>query len=139
MGIVNGYGPFAVMTRERREILLEGSNDAIHWLNYEFKYKPGDSNRALSWNIPHQPRMDWQFWLAALGDSGRDAWLARFMDQLARGSEPVLGLLAGNPFPHQPPRYLRASWYRYRFSTPQQRQDDGSLWQRELIGHWTPP
>ena len=40
--MVNSYGLFAVMTTERREIIVEGSNDGVNWLPYEFKYKPGD-------------------------------------------------------------------------------------------------
>src|SRR6266481_4205512 len=34
--IVNGYGLFRVMTKDRCEIVLEGSADGIDWLPYEF-------------------------------------------------------------------------------------------------------
>ena len=63
--LVNNYGPFAVMTTKRNEIVVQGSNDAQHWVEYSFKYKPGELNRELGWNIPHQPRLDWQMWFAA--------------------------------------------------------------------------
>src|SRR5262249_1707039 len=43
-GISNGYGLFAVMTTERDEIIIEGSNDRVTWLPYEFPFKPGDLN-----------------------------------------------------------------------------------------------
>jgi hypothetical protein len=134
LGIVNGYGPFAVMTTERREIIIEGSNDGTTWLHYEFKYKPGDPAKPLSWNIPHQPRLDWQMWFAALGDESRNAWLLRFMEKLHSGSEPVLSLLQHNPFPGHPPRYVRASLYRYYFAKPEERSATGQVWQRELLG-----
>ena len=49
----NGYGLFAVMTTERREIIVEGSDDGVNWLPYEFKYKPGDVNRRPAFVAPH--------------------------------------------------------------------------------------
>ena len=66
--IVNGYGLFRVMTKDRDEIVIEGSADGIEWLPYEFKWKPGDVIRAPGWCAPHQPRLDWQMWFAALGE-----------------------------------------------------------------------
>ncbi len=66
--IVSGYGLFAMMTTAREEIVIEGSYDGIDWREYEFRYKPGDLARRPRWNIPHQPRLDWQMWFAALED-----------------------------------------------------------------------
>ena len=64
--IANTYGLFAVMTTSRPEIVVEGSDDGVHWTEYVFTYKPGDVMRPPLWNIPHQPRLDWQMWFAAL-------------------------------------------------------------------------
>src|SRR4029077_16911440 len=58
--IVNGYGLFREMTKDRCEIVLEGSADGIDWLPYKFKGKPGDVKRAPGWCAPPQPRLDWQ-------------------------------------------------------------------------------
>ena len=69
--MINGYGLFRVMTKDRREIIIEGSADGIDWLPYEFKWKPGDVMRAPGWCAPHQPRLDWQMWFAALGITGK--------------------------------------------------------------------
>jgi hypothetical protein len=77
--IINGYGLFAVMTITRPEIVIEGSNDGVTWLAYEFKYKAGDLTRRPAWVAPHQPRLDWQMWFAALGDYQSDPWIIRFM------------------------------------------------------------
>src|SRR5215813_723594 len=55
--VVNGYGLFRVMTKDRCEIILLGSANGIDWLPYEFKWKPGDTKRALGWCAPHQPRL----------------------------------------------------------------------------------
>src|SRR5213080_1088691 len=73
--IVNGYGLFRVMTKDRGEIVLEGSTDGIDWLPYEFKWKPGDVKRAPGWCAPHQPRLDWQMWFAALETPQENRWL----------------------------------------------------------------
>src|SRR5204863_9605213 len=77
--IVNTYGLFAVMTTTRAEIIMEGSNDGTTWLTYEFKYKPGGPALHLPWVAPHQPRLDWQMWFAALGDYRSNPWILRFM------------------------------------------------------------
>src|SRR5204863_7096311 len=63
--IVNGYGLFRVMTKDRDEIVIEGSANAIDWLPYEFKWKPGDVKRPPGWCAPHQSRLDWHMWCAA--------------------------------------------------------------------------
>src|SRR5439155_17769041 len=73
--IVNSYGLFRVMTKDRCEIIFEGSADGMDWLPYEFKWKPGDVKRAPRWCAPHQPRLDWQMWFAALGTPQEDAWI----------------------------------------------------------------
>ena len=127
----NSYGLFRVMTRTRNEIVIEGSNDGEQWLPYEFKWKPGDVNRRPGLVAPFQPRLDWQMWFAALGGF-RDEWFIRFLVKVKEGSPEVLGLLASNPFPDTPPRYLRATVYRYEFTT----SDDHTRawWKRKLLG-----
>ena len=72
--IVSAYGLFAVMTTQRNEIVIEGSADGNEWREYEFRYKPGDVTRRPRWNIPHQPRLDWQMWFAALDEPRRLPW-----------------------------------------------------------------
>lgn len=138
-GIVNGYGPFAVMTTERREISIEGSRDGVTWAAYGFRFKPDATDKSLTWNIPHQPRLDWQFWFAALGDAAGQPWLPRFSARLREGSVPVLALLGGNPFPDAPPRYVRASIDRYRYTTPEERARSGQIWRRERLGTYFEP
>lgn len=136
--IVNTYGLFAVMTTTRPEIIVQGSNDGASWLSYEFKYKPGDLERRPPWVAPHQPRLDWQMWFAALGDYHSDPWILHFMARLLEGSPDVLRLLERNPFPNAPPRYLRAVVYQYNFTTPAERKLTGNWWRRELKGEYVP-
>jgi predicted DCC family thiol-disulfide oxidoreductase YuxK len=135
---VNHYGLFAIMTKERPEILVEGSADGVDWKSYEFRYKPGDPSRRPGFVAPHQPRLDWQMWFAALSDFRREFWFLRFCEELLRNSEPVLGLLRENPFPGAPPRYVRAVVYRYHFTDPVARRATKSWWRREPVGLYCP-
>src|SRR5947208_1261686 len=136
--LINGYGLFRVMTKDRDEIVIEGSADGIDWLPYEFKWKPGDVMRAPGWCAPHQPRLDWQMWFAALGTYRENQWFVRLIVRLLEGSQDVSRLLATNPFPHESPRYIRAIFYRYRFTTLRERRDTGAWWKREQLQEYLP-
>jgi predicted DCC family thiol-disulfide oxidoreductase YuxK len=135
---VNNYGLFAVMTTQRNEIIVEGSNDGTNWLAYEFKYKPGDVNHRPVFVAPVQPRLDWQMWFAALGSYQQNPWFEGFCVRLLQGSPDVLGLLAKNPFPNHPPKLIRAEFYNYRFTSPAERRATGAWWRREYVGEYLP-
>ena len=136
---INSYGLFANMTESRPEIVVEGSNDRRTWHQYEFKWKPGDLKRPPRWVAPHQPRLDWQMWFAALAGNYRNSpWFLNFMVSLLKGSPEVLALLEQNPFPENPPRYVRAILYDYRFTDLKTKNSDGTWWRREQIGLYCP-
>src|SRR2546422_2351146 len=134
---VNGYGLFRVMTTERREIVIEGSADGAHWLEYEFPWKPGAVTRRPRFVAPHQPRLDLRMWFAALDPDGAEPLLAGLVRGLLDGSPEVLSLLDSNPFPAAPPRYVRLVSYRYRFTTSADRSRSGARWAREFVGYLT--
>src|SRR6516225_4759609 len=96
--IVSSYGLFSIMTTKRGEIVIEGSYDGSEWHEYEFRYKPGDLARPPPWNIPHQPRLDWQMWFAALDDPRRLRWFWAFLRRLLENEPTVTALLDRNPF-----------------------------------------
>src|SRR5207302_416589 len=114
--VTNRYGLFAVMTTSRREIIIEGSDDGVEWKPYEFKYKPGDVKDGLHWVAPFQPRLDWQMWFAALSDFQNNPWFEQLMFRLLEGRPEVTSLLASNPFPNSPPRFVHAVLYDYHFT-----------------------
>jgi predicted DCC family thiol-disulfide oxidoreductase YuxK len=138
-GISNTYGFFGVINTRRPEIIIEGSRDDMDWRAYGFRYKPGDPHRCPTWSVPHQPRLDWSLWFAAGKSPFNSPWLGDFLYRLLEGSPAVVGLLAHNPFPHQPPQYVRALLYQYRFTTPAERAATGNCWSRTLVGPFTPP
>ncbi len=135
---VNGYGLFARMTTVRNEIVIEGSDDGTTWLPYELPWKPGDVMRRPTFVAPHQPRLDWQMWFAALTPyrANPDQWFARLLGRVLEGEPEVLALFASNPFPAGPPRHVRAVVWEYQFSDPG--DDSGAWWRREWRGPYGP-
>jgi lipase maturation factor 1 len=132
---VNGYGLFAVMTTERREIIVQGSEDGIEWRTYEFRHKPGDTGRPPPVVAPHQPRLDWQMWFAALGTMESNPWFQSFLLALLEGRPDVLALLETNPFPDGPPRFIRAQLDTYTFTG----WDSEEWWHAEPAAIYCPP
>ncbi len=133
--VINSYGLFAVMTTTRPEIVLEGSNDLVHWTEYSFRFKPGDVHKRLPLVAPHQPRLDWQLWFAAMSTYQDSPWVGNLVLRLLRNEASVKALLDPIPFP-SPPKYIRAVLYDYTFSNPTDRSRSGVIWQRERSGIW---
>jgi lipase maturation factor 1 len=134
---VNGYGLFAVMTVQRPEISLEGSEDGRTWWPYTFRYKMEALDAPPRQVAPHLPRLDWQMWFAALGAPPR--WLYALVVRLLEGSPEVRGLFAQTPFGERPPRFIRAVLYDYRMTDRETRAATGAWWKRERTGLYLPP
>jgi predicted DCC family thiol-disulfide oxidoreductase YuxK len=135
--LVSAYGLFAVMTTSRHEIIIQGSDDGVAWRDYEFRYKPGDVMRRPLWNIPHQPRLDWQMWFAALEDPQRLPWFWHFLERLLQNDPTVTALLEKNPFADKPPAYVRAEFYDYTYADSAEKAQ-GQWWDRRLLGLYFP-
>jgi hypothetical protein len=135
---VNPYGLFAVMTTTRPEIIVEGSNDGVVWLAYEFADKVGDERRRPPWVAPFQPRLDWQMWFASLSEYEREPWFQRFCVRLLEASPSVLKLLARDPFAGKAPRFVRSTLYQYRFAGASAHFKSGVWWTRERLGAYSP-
>ena len=136
--IANRYGLFAMMTRGRYEIEFQGSEDGQTWLVYPFRYKPQDPSKAPRIYAPYQPRFDWNLWFASLSSWRQEPIVVRTEQSLLRGDGDVLLLFAGNPFPHAPPRQVRAVLWQYWFTTPTEKRSSGMWWRRGLLGLYAP-
>lgn len=51
-------------------------------------YKPGNVSRPPPLIVPHQPRLDWQMWFAALGPHTHSPWFTSLVLRLLQGKEP---------------------------------------------------
>jgi hypothetical protein len=140
--LVNTYGAFGSVGDARREIVFEGTDDAVvgastAWKEYDFWCKPGTPTRRPCVIAPFQPRLDWQIWFAAMSRPERYPWTLHLVAKLLRNDPGTLSLFATNPFPDRPPRFIRAAYYRYEFAPPG--QPDGAWWRRTYLGEWLPP
>jgi hypothetical protein len=141
--IVNTYGAFGSVTRERYEIAIEGTSDetvseATVWREYQFRGKPGDPARRPRQIAPYHLRIDWLMWFAAMSSPQDYPWFPQLLLKLLEGDRGVLGLLESNPFPDRPPRWIRAQLYLYRFTTADERRASGRWWNRQLVAPYFP-
>lgn len=130
--LANAYGAFGTVTKERIEIVVEGSleEDGLLWREYEFKGKPGDVTRIPRQFAPYHLRLDWLMWFLPLGRS-LDDWFTMLLLRLLEADAPTLALLRVDPFDGERPRWVRAVTYRYRFATRAERRAHGVRWMRE--------
>jgi hypothetical protein len=138
--LVNTYGAFGAVTRERFEVVIKGTNAEVpdanaEWHEYEFKGKPGDVNRHPCIVSPYHWRLDWQMWFAAMSAPEFHPWIFTLVQRLLEREERILRLFARNPFPNAPPKFIRADWYRYQFTKP----GDRGWWARTYAGEYLPP
>ena len=136
--IANRYGLFGIMTRGRYEIEFQGSDDGQTWLVYPFRFKPQDPSKPPGIYAPYQPRFDWNLWFASLSSWRQEPIVVRTEQSLLRGDADVLLLFAGNPFPHAPPRQVRAVIWQYWFTTPAEKRLQGMWWRRRQAGLYAP-
>jgi len=141
--IVNTYGAFGTVGRERLELVVEGTDaDAgaeTPWREYRFKGKPDDPRRLPPQVAPYHHRLDWLLWFIPLSPVYGGEWFVRFLIRLLEGDRATLRLLRVNPFPDSPPTQIRVRLFRYRFSTWAEWRQTGAWWVRSYVGEYIPP
>ncbi|HEV2251415.1 MAG TPA: lipase maturation factor family protein [Candidatus Limnocylindria bacterium] len=142
--LVNTYGAFGSVTKERFEVVIEGTTDAepterTAWREYEFKAKPGDVRRRPPQYAPYHLRLDWLMWFAAFSSPRHHDWFMPLLAKLLEADRPILRLLARDPFGGTPPAAVRAQLWRYRFTTPAERRATGAWWHRTYVRPYVPP
>ncbi len=141
LDLVNTYGAFGSVGRERYNVVFEGTDaaaadaDAV-WKEYPYRALPVDCKRCPCQIAPYQPRLDWQMWFAAMSTPAQYPWTVHLVWKLLHNDPGALSLLGGNPFPGKPPRYVRATLYRYTFV--EAGKSAGAWWKREPLGLWLP-
>lgn len=140
--LVNTYGAFGSVGRERYEIVLEGTDDdpgaaAARWIEYDFKCKPGTPERRPCWISPYHYRLDWQMWFQDMPGTPVEPWLVRLLGKLLAGDPAARALLAPGPFEDHPPRALRARYYRYQLT--RWGEPTRAWWKRTLVSEYFPP
>ncbi|GBG29297.1 Lipase maturation factor 2 [Hondaea fermentalgiana] len=100
IALVHSYGLFRRMTGigahgqvARPEVIFEVELASGEWHEVDFLYKPGAPDEAPRFVTPHQPRLDWQMWFAALSNYQSAPWTVHFADKVLRGSHDVYDLV----------------------------------------------
>ena len=116
--LVNTYGAFGSVSRRRYEVSSRARptsgrrRDAV--ARVRVPGKPGDSVACRAKFAPYHLRLDWLMWFLPLSAHYRRGWFHPLLIKLLEGDAAILRLFAHNPFPHQPPTYVRALLYEYR-------------------------
>ncbi|MFC4986544.1 lipase maturation factor family protein [Saliphagus infecundisoli] len=141
--LVKSYGAFGSVTRERYQLVIEGTREPNpgedDWEAYDLKGQPVDpAERPPQW-APYHLRLDWQLWFAAMRSrpGPRQRWLLALLAKLLEGDRETESLLAATPFEESPER-IRVLRYRYRFTTREERTETGRWWSRERVGTYVP-
>jgi hypothetical protein len=140
--LVNTYGAFGTVGQQRLNVVFEGTldenpSDQATWKPYPYKGLPVALDQRPPQIAPYQLRLDWQMWFAAMASPAEYPWTLNLVSKLLHNDPGAVSLFASNPFPNQPPRYIRAVRYRYTFAKPG--NPHGQWWQRERIDNWLPP
>ncbi len=151
--LVNTYGAFGSVTRERFEVVLQGTEspdraaDDSSWREYEHRAKPGNVSRRPPQVAPYHLRLDWLLWFLPFSTRvvggqvvtfGHDLWFVRLVERLLEADRATLGLLHRDPFSGRAPLFVRARYYRYEFTDWRDRRRTGAWWRRTLVGDYLP-
>jgi hypothetical protein len=142
LDLVNTYGAFGTVGRDRLNVVFEGTSaeepdESSDWKAYPYKGLPIELDRMPPQIAPYQLRLDWQMWFAAMSTPDEYPWTLHLVWKLLHNDPGALSLFRDNPFPQNPPRYIRATLYQYKFAEPG--NPDGRWWSRKELGPWLPP
>lgn len=139
--LVNTYGAFGSVGQERLNVVFEGTtddttNNKAVWKSYIYKGLPVRLDKQPPQIAPYQPHLDWQMWFASMSTADQYPWTYNLVWKLLHNDPAATALFAENPFPAKPPRFIRATIYRYKFAEPGNSQH--LWWTREPLGLWMP-
>ena len=151
--LVGAYGAFGNVGKERYEIVIEGTMDRVitpvtRWQEYEFKGKPGDPKRGPPQVAPYHLRLDWLIWFLPFSVTvsgggirvpGYSRWFLRFIQRLLSADREILRLMRKSPFGSESPAFVRALFYKYRYTTAEEKRQTGAWWVRKQLGQYLPP
>ncbi|XP_064630133.1 lipase maturation factor 1-like [Lineus longissimus] len=146
--LVNTYGAFGSVTKERTEVIIQGTysnnpydEDVNAWKEYEFKCKPGNVTRRPCLISPYHYRLDWLMWFAAFQNYQYNNWLVHLAAKLLVNDPGATSLLENNPFEgKKPPKFIRVEHYRYTYTKLGSNDAKrGRWWKRKHIGNYLPP
>lgn len=142
LDLVNTYGAFGSVGKERYNVVFEGTNDdnpdsSANWKPYIYKGLPVELDKMPPQIAPYQLHLDWQMWFASMSSPDEYPWTLNLIWKLLHNDANAVNLFKENPFPNKPPKYIRAVLYQYSFAPPGNAQH--LWWTRKDLGDWLPP
>ena len=143
--IVNTYGAFGSVTKQRTEIVIEATwdsrdNRSAVWHEYEFYCKPGSTSRRPCTISPYHYRLDWLMWFAAFQNYQSNPWFVHLIGELLTDNPTVRPLLASHPPRQGRPKFIRANHYSYQFTRlGSEEAAAGDWWKRTYLKEYFPP
>ena len=137
--------------------IIEGSQDGVEWLTYEYRYMTTTETTPPRFVAPYHPRLDHAIFYESYGTNDANfVWSAlgannphdfshttgahSLMQRILEGEPSVLSLFRHNPFSQDsPPRLVRMTLYRFQPTTPAERHCSGRWWTRTFAGTHLPP
>ena len=141
LNLVNTYGAFGTVGRERMNVVFEGTNDdtptdSANWQPYVYKGLPVLLNDRPPQVAPYHLRLDWQMWFASMSVPEEYPWTYHLIWKLLHNDKNAVTLFRKNPFKDKPPKYIRAVLYQYQFAEPGNKK--GLWWTRRKMNDWIP-
>lgn len=142
LDLVNTYGAFGTVGRERYNVVFEGTYDSIpdntaQWKPYIYRGLPVALDKTPPQIAPYQLHLDWQMWFAAMSSPQQYPWTLNLVWKLLHNDPEITSLFKENPFADKPPKYIRAVRYHYEFAEPGNKAR--LYWKREPMDMWLPP
>ncbi|VDM41372.1 unnamed protein product [Toxocara canis] len=138
--LTHAYGLFRRMTGlyGRPEVIVEGAYEPNGpWVPFNFYAKPLKLDAKPRFILPHQPRLDWQMWFAALGAYQHNPFFISLNERVLFS---VTYLMDKYPFEHKLPRFIRAQLYLYHYTAPnKQGKWPVNYWRRDFQEEYMPP
>jgi hypothetical protein len=131
--VINTYHLFSHITRERIEPEFQ-TLLGDEWSPHHLHYKPGALTSTAPYVAPHQPRVDFRLWFYGLAHEGKmPGYVASLLHHLC-GNSTTVQTLFKTPLPESP-EAARVVFWRYNFTTPEERSESGQVWKREPVGN----
>jgi hypothetical protein len=119
----------ALKDEPRKDWVVEGTADGIHWKPYRLRWSPDTPEKAPVSPLIHSPRLEWALWINE--NRGPHPWMERMAIALLNNDPQILRLFSQNPFPNAPPRQIRIREVEATFTTLSERAATGAWWKLE--------
>lgn len=134
--VFNRYHLFTGITTTRNEPEFQ-TYDGTEWTPHYLHYKPGPLDRRPPFVAPHQPRLDFLLWFYGIYyEYSPPEYVQTLVRRMCHDPEAVQGFFV-DPLPAAP-EAVKIVFYRYEFTTSDERAETGNWWKRTYLNQTVP-